>query len=126
MLRTSAGGVQHSSASDLIARTVDLEEHPPMVDGDLFDGVQRKPAEQHHDYRTARMGSEALLVARTAQLLCRHDVPLKLLGRCLRSTTEFPLAQSRALHGSFGTDTGLELCLAGTSGRSRKQLHEMP
>jgi site-specific DNA recombinase len=35
-------------------------EHPPILDRDLFEAVQRKLAEQHNGYRAARWSSEAL------------------------------------------------------------------
>jgi site-specific DNA recombinase len=39
-------------------------QHPPIVDRDLFDGVQRRLAEQHHGYHAGRIRSEALLMGR--------------------------------------------------------------
>ncbi len=35
-------------------------EHPPILDRDLFEAVQRKLAEQHNGYQAARANSEAL------------------------------------------------------------------
>ncbi len=39
-------------------------EHPPILDRDLFEAVQRKLAEQHNGYHVARRNSEALLMGR--------------------------------------------------------------
>jgi site-specific DNA recombinase len=39
-------------------------EHPPILDRDLFEAVQRKLAEQHNGYHAARRSSEALLMGR--------------------------------------------------------------
>jgi site-specific DNA recombinase len=39
-------------------------EHPPILDRDLFEAVQRRLAEQNNGYRSARAGSEALLKGR--------------------------------------------------------------
>jgi site-specific DNA recombinase len=39
-------------------------EHPPILDRDLFEAVQRKLAEQHNGYHAARSNSEALLMGR--------------------------------------------------------------
>src|SRR6202795_185807 len=39
-------------------------EHPPILDRDLFEAVQRRLAEQRNGYRAARAGSEALLMGR--------------------------------------------------------------
>jgi hypothetical protein len=37
-------------------------EHPPILDRDLFEAVQRKLVEQHNGYHAARQNSEALLM----------------------------------------------------------------
>jgi site-specific DNA recombinase len=39
-------------------------EHPPILERDLFEAVQRKLAEQHNGYHAARRSSEALLMGR--------------------------------------------------------------
>jgi site-specific DNA recombinase len=39
-------------------------EHPPILDRDLFEAVQRKLAEQRNGYRAARASPEALLIGR--------------------------------------------------------------
>jgi site-specific DNA recombinase len=39
-------------------------EHLPILDRDMFEAVQLKPAEQHNGHRAARAGSEALLTGR--------------------------------------------------------------
>src|SRR5271169_1083192 len=39
-------------------------EHPPILDRDLFEAVQRKLAEQHNGYRAARASREAPLTGR--------------------------------------------------------------
>jgi site-specific DNA recombinase len=39
-------------------------EHPPILDRDLFEAVQRKLAEQRNGYRAARASCEALLMGR--------------------------------------------------------------
>jgi hypothetical protein len=40
-------------------------EHPPILDRDLFEAVERKLAEQHNGYRAARASPEALLMVST-------------------------------------------------------------
>jgi hypothetical protein len=39
-------------------------EHPPIIDRDLFDAVQRKLADQRNDHHSMRQKSEALLIGR--------------------------------------------------------------
>jgi site-specific DNA recombinase len=39
-------------------------EHPPILDRDLFEAVQRRLAEQHNGYRATAAGSEAVLTGR--------------------------------------------------------------
>jgi site-specific DNA recombinase len=41
-----------------------LAEHPPILDRDLFEAVQRKLAEQHNGYHATRRSSDALLMGR--------------------------------------------------------------
>jgi hypothetical protein len=40
----------------------DSSEHPPILDRDLFETVQRKLAEQHNGYHAGRRSSEAVLM----------------------------------------------------------------
>ena len=39
-------------------------EHPPILDRDLFEAVQRKLAEQHNGYRAVQVSRDALLTDR--------------------------------------------------------------